>query len=191
MGFLTAGVATVVGAQEESKPEYSYIGVAKCKMCHKKESTGDQFGIWSKGPHAKAYESLASEESMAKAKEMGLGNPQEEPECLRCHVTAFAVWDDLEKQKIGKEEGVSCEGCHGPGSAYKGLKVMKAITAGEVSAESVGLLVPDEAACKQCHNPDNPFHKEFVFKDYFEKIAHPIPEGSSSSEDEGEGESEN
>ena len=178
LGAVTIGLAQ----NEEAKPEYTYIGVAKCKTCHKKEATGDQFGIWSKGPHAKAYETLASEASVAKAKELGLGNPQEEPQCLGCHVTAFAVWDDLANQTITKEEGVSCESCHGPGSGYKSLKTMKAITEGTVEAASVGLAIPDEATCKGCHNPDNPFHKEFVFKDSYAKIAHDIPKAADAKE---------
>ena len=174
-GFIFA-VGAPLSAQEEAEPEYTYIGVKRCGMCHKKESGGDQFGIWEKGPHAKAYETLASEKSLAKAKELGIENPQEAAECLKCHVTAFAVMDDLDNQKITMEEGVSCESCHGPGSGYKSKKTMEGLTAGEIEPASVGLVVPDAETCTGCHNPDNPFHEEFDFDTFYEKIAHPIPE---------------
>jgi len=182
LAALTFGLAALVGAEEEAKPKYDYIGVAKCKVCHKKEATGDQFGKWAAGPHAKAYEVLASDEAKAKAKELGLGDPQQEPKCLGCHVTAFPVLDDLANQTITKEEGVSCESCHGPGSGYKSLKTMQGITAGDIKPESVGLTLPDEKTCVGCHNPDNPFHKEFVFKDFYAKIAHEIPKAESKDD---------
>ena len=43
--------------------------------------------------------------------------------------------------------GVQCESCHGPGSAYKSMKVMKDSDA----SLAAGLLVPDEATCRGCH----------------------------------------
>ena len=187
--FSLMGLFLVVGswmAGAQDKPTYTYVGVKNCKMCHNKEATGQQFKIWSESPHAKAFETLASEESIAKAKELGLGNPQEEEACLKCHVTAFPVMGDLENQKITMEEGVSCESCHGAGSGYKSKKVMVAITAGETKPASVGLVIPDEKTCLGCHNPDNPFHKEFVYEEFVKKIAHPIPEGAVSEDDGGE-----
>ena len=44
--------------------EYDYVGVAKCKSCHKKELMGDQIQIWRGGPHRPAWESLQSPESL-------------------------------------------------------------------------------------------------------------------------------
>lgn len=178
--FLAGGVM-MAGAQDEKKPdekkvEYTYTGVKTCKMCHNKEATGAQYAVWEKTSHAKAYEVLASDESKAKAKEMGLGDPQKAPECLKCHVTAFPVMGDLENQKITLEEGVSCESCHGPGSGYKSMSVMKALYAGETKPETVGLIMPDEKTCTGCHNKENPFHKEFNFAEAVKKIAHPVPE---------------
>lgn len=177
LAFL-AGSALLVGAEEEkAKEEYTLVGVKACKMCHNKEATGAQYKVWSEGPHAKAFEVLASDEAVAKAKEMELGNPQEEPKCLKCHVTAFNVMGDLENQKITMEEGVSCESCHGAGSAYKSLSVKKAIVAGETDPATVNLTVhPDEKVCVTCHNPENPFHKEFKYDEFVKKIAHPNPE---------------
>ena len=49
-----------------------YIGATKCKMCHKSEKKGNQFGKWEAGPHAKAYATLATDEAKAVAKKAGI-----------------------------------------------------------------------------------------------------------------------
>jgi hypothetical protein len=190
IGFVAVGFVGGVLAEEDAEESaFEYVGVKRCKTCHKKEASGDQYGKWLEGAHAKAYESLASEESIAKAEELGLGNPQEAPECLECHATAFAVMGDA-KAKITLEEGVSCESCHGAGSEYKSKKTMVALAKGEIDPASVGLMTPTEETCVGCHNPDNPFHEEFVFEEFLAKIAHPYPEGydpaAGGGDDEGE-----
>jgi len=73
------------------------------------------------------------------------------------------------------EEGVSCEACHGPGSQYKSLKVMKDIAAGTVKGADVGLATPDKTLCVKCHNTKSPTFKEFKFEEAAKKIAHPLP----------------
>jgi len=62
MGYAFTGVAA----------DHSYVGVGKCKMCHKSKAKGDQYGIWLKSAHSKAYETLASDESKAVAAKLGL-----------------------------------------------------------------------------------------------------------------------
>ena len=74
-----------------------YIGAAKCKMCHKV-----QYESWSGMKHAKAFDLLKPEE-------------QAKAECLACHAANASA--DM--------PGVQCESCHGPGSDYKSMKVMK------------------------------------------------------------------
>jgi len=96
-----------------------YIGSAKCKMCHKVE-----YASWAELPHAKAFDRLE-------------GDDKANEECLKCHATG------------GKAEfpGVGCESCHGPGSDYKSMKVMK----DHEAAVAAGLILPDEGTCKGCH----------------------------------------
>ena len=178
---LSCGILMVgpwcTGVFGEEAEAYTYIGVKKCKMCHKKAETGDQNGVWEKSGHAKAFETLATPEAKAEAAKAGIENPQAAPECLKCHATAVSVMADLANQTITLEEGVSCESCHGPGSGYKSKKVMEAITAGETDGATVGLVTPTEETCKKCHTPEgNSFFKEFVFDERVKKIAHPIPE---------------
>lgn len=174
---LVGAWLSVGQAQAEEAKKFGYVGAKTCKMCHNKAEDGAQFDVWAASPHAKAYESLASPESKAKAKEMGIDDPQKSEKCLSCHVTAFSVMANLANEKITLEEGVSCESCHGPGSEYKSKKVKDAIVAGEIKAESVGLMKGGGADfCVTCHKAEgNPFHKEFKYEEYLKKIAHPKP----------------
>jgi nitrate/TMAO reductase-like tetraheme cytochrome c subunit len=172
---VTAGSQETVG--EEEKPSFTYVGVKKCKMCHKKETVGAQFKLWEASGHSKAFETLGTPEAAEFAKERGItGGPQEAPECLKCHITAFGLTsEELENSKITLEEGVSCESCHGPGSAYSKQKTMQSITDGELDGASLGLTKPDEKVCVRCHNEESPAYKEFDFETFFKKIAHPRP----------------
>ena len=42
-------------------------------------------------------------------------------------------------------------------------------------AVAAGLIIPDEKTCIQCHNDKSPTYKEFDYKKFYAKIAHPIP----------------
>ncbi len=100
---------------------------------------------------------------------MGVDNPAESPECLKCHAPLF------EKAAELKEEGVSCEVCHGPGSAYKKLSIMK----NREESLKNGLIVYDspEAIKKQCSScHENAHGKSFDFEAKWAKIKHSIPE---------------
>jgi nitrate/TMAO reductase-like tetraheme cytochrome c subunit len=119
---------------------------------------------------------LATEESKELAKKAGVkGDPQQAKECLSCHVTGYAAAADLKEASLTIEEGVSCEACHGPGSEYKSLKVMKDITAGKAKGADFGLVAPDKELCVKCHNTKSPTYKEFKFEEAAKKIAHPLP----------------
>jgi hypothetical protein len=170
MSFLL--VATVAA----SAADIEFTGAGKCKMCHNKEKSGKQYDIWAAGSHAKAYEVLASEASLAIAKERGIADPQKADECLKCHITAFGVDAALLGKKYDMTEGVSCESCHGAGGEYQSMKTMKAITAGEIDGATVGLVQPDEALCVGCHNEESPTYKPFDYAEAVKMIAHPIPE---------------
>ena len=153
--------------------DFEYIGAAKCKMCHNKAATGQQYKIWSEGPHANAMKSLSNEKSMAYAKENGIADPTKEASCIKCHSTVGGTDESLHVG-IKIDEGVSCESCHGPGSKYKTNTIMK----DQAKSIENGLIIPDKKLCESCHNDENPFHKPFNFDEYVKKIAHPNPAGN-------------
>jgi len=152
-----------------------YVGVKQCSMCHKADKTGNQFGVWSKSLHAEAYKVLTSDKAKEVAKKAGLKKPAaESPECLGCHtVTADAKLLD---KTFDVKEGVTCEACHGAGSAYKSMSVMKdkakAITAGLVMYKDEKEM---EKKCVTCHNDKSPTFKGFKFSDAWPKIKHAKP----------------
>jgi len=145
--------------------DFEYIGAAKCKMCHNKAAKGEQFNKWEAGPHAKAFETLAT----AEAKKYS-DDPQNDPKCLKCHSTYHSADEDL-MYTIKDDEGVSCESCHGPGSEYKSMSVMK----DREKSLANGMFDPTEAVCKKCHNEESPTYKPFNYAEKVKVIAHDDP----------------
>jgi len=168
--FLLVICLVLISSSAINAQEYQYIGAMKCKMCHNKASKGEQYNKWSDGPHAKAMETLKSEEAKKIAKEKGIADPAGDKKCTKCHSTAESV-DSKLHATITVDESVSCESCHGPGSAYKSMSIMKST---EKSLAN-GLILPEEKVCKQCHNEESPTYKSFDYAEYSAKIAHPNP----------------
>ncbi len=151
---------------------HKYVGVKKCAMCHKSESKGNQYAKWLSSAHARAYERLAAPEAAESAKKKGVtGNPQEAPQCVKCHVTGYGEDAGLFGEGFVKADGVQCETCHGAGSDYLSLSVMK----DKAQAIQAGLVIPTKELCVKCHNPESPNYKEFNYDEYVKKIAHPRP----------------
>ena len=174
-------------------PEYDFVGVAKCRTCHKKDAIGNQYGVWLDGKHAKAYETLASDEAKKWAAEAGVDDPQNDDKCLKCHVTAHGVPEDRLSRKFDKTLGVQCETCHGAGKGYTKKRIMADLDL----ARSKGLKRPTAEDCVTCHNDESPAWKPdrytrddgskvgFDFEQAAKKIAHPVPEGYDSAADGG------
>ena len=152
-----------------------YIGTIGCKLCHQSEKQGSQFFIWQKSKHAEAYQTLTSAKSAEIAKAKGLKkSAAESPECLTCH--AVTVDAKLIDKTFDTKEGVQCESCHGAGSSYKTMSVMKnkakAVAAGLVEYKDQASI---EKLCKTCHNKKSPTYKEFRFREMWDVIKHPVP----------------
>lgn len=138
--ILTAGILVLffVGVPFASA-QHTYLGADKCgKMCHKVEYTS-----WSATKHAKAFANLKPAD-------------QAKAECIECHITA------------GKKElpGVQCEACHGAGSDYSKLAIMK----DKAKAQAAGLVIPTEKDCIKCHNKKSPTFKSFNFAEAVKKV---------------------
>ena len=110
----------------------TYIGAEKCKMCHKV-----QYDSWAQTKHAKATESAKAAKNM-----------KFEAACLTCHAT----------NKDEALAGVQCEACHGAGSDYKSLSIMKDVA----KAKAAGLVIPAQATCDGCHDGKD-HHKKQAF----------------------------
>ncbi len=166
----TCAAIVLVGLPGSTAAQHKYVGVAKCRVCHMNAKLGgDNYNAWKASPHARAYETLASEKAKATAKELKIADPQTSERCVKCHVTAYGVDAALVGPTVKNEDGIGCERCHGPGSDYQSLEVMR----DRKAAVAKGLLIPDEKLCRGCHNEESPFYKPFDYKTFVEKIAHP------------------
>lgn len=150
--------------------EFTYVGAGKCKICHKTKKQGEQYPLWEARKHSKSFQALTSEQAQEIAQSLSLETPPaENAKCLQCHAPLF------EKAPEFKEEGVTCEVCHGPGSAYKKLKIMKSRE--ESVANGLKLYGSSEeikAQCLTCH--ENAHEKSFDFEAAWDKVKHPVPE---------------
>jgi len=103
--------------------EFEYVGSEKCRLCHV-----DVYKSWLKTSHASASGRLT---------EMSLHGT----ECAECHTTGTAR-DGEDLLNVG------CEACHGPGSEYRKMRVMK----DPIKAHELGLRIQSEIVCIRCHN---------------------------------------
>ncbi|MBI5323798.1 MAG: cytochrome c family protein [Ignavibacteriae bacterium] len=169
-------LAVFVAFQSSVFSQNKYIGKKGCVMCHSTEKAGKQGDIWQKSKHSQAYITLTTDKAKEIAKAKGIANPAEAKECLECHTLGKTVDASLLDSKFDIKEGVQCETCHGPGSGYKSMPVMKdkakAIAAGLTDFKDPATI---EAYCRTCHNEKSPTFKDFVFKERWELIKHPIP----------------
>jgi Cytochrome c554 and c-prime len=135
-----------------------YTGAVTCVWCHPKAMK-----IWEKEEafHRDAYDLLGAD-------------ARKNPECVRCHVTAFnrdgkyAMDPDegkAESRKLGftwggdvavnaQFLGVQCESCHGPNCGNK------------YSREDL------EAVCVRCHNEESPTFDGFDVEKAFARMKH-------------------
>jgi hypothetical protein len=158
----------------QAQDNHTYVGADVCGMCHKTEKQGSQLSIWQNSAHSKAFETLKSDKANQIAKEKGLTTlAVESPECLKCHTTGFNLDASMLGKKFKVEDGVQCETCHGPGSEYKDMKVMK----DKDLAVKNGLILHEklENFCIGCHNSESPTFVEMNVEEAWQKIKHSKP----------------
>ena len=121
-----AGLAVSQDAPADKPAAATYLGEAKCKMCHSK-----QHATWKKMKHSEAINSLSAEE-------------QKKAECVKCHVTGYGEAGGFESmEKTPAMANVQCEACHGPGSNH-----MKA-----PMADKKKTINGKGRDCRDCHSP--------------------------------------
>jgi hypothetical protein len=140
MLVLCAALSLWVAPRAGFPEEAVYVGSQKCRGCHI-----DAFREWEKDGHARAADRLGKRDRTS-------------GRCLQCHATGFA-----EPASLGQIfEGVQCEACHGPGSLYKGPKIMsKGKFRDDPEAQrrlalEAGMTVVEERVCLRCHGKERP-----------------------------------
>ena len=102
--------------------------------------------------HARAYNALTGAVGERIGRNLGIGKSEESPKCLACH--ALDVPAEQRAKTFDLSDGVSCESCHGPASAWLGQHT----TRGWTHAQSVALgmydtrdLAKRTEKCLSCH----------------------------------------
>jgi hypothetical protein len=130
------------GPSEPTPPAgQTYVGTLKCASCH-----FDKFQDWRKqqDKHARAFDALP------------LASRQD-PECLKCHTTGYGTPTGFRTSADRTLAGITCESCHGPGSAHVELAKPFATKSpvppeGEkIARDSIYLMIP-ENVCVTCHS---------------------------------------
>ncbi len=65
--------------------------------------------------------------------------------CKLCHKVQFTSW--AKTAHATRTPPLDCESCHGPGSEYKSLTIMKDAQ----KARAAGLVTPGRSFCSKCH----------------------------------------
>ena len=155
----------------ERLPAPRYVGSRVCRDCHRGAEHGHQDVKWLQSRHAHAYWRLAADWALFLARlrphNADVADPRTDERCLLCHIAGAQNPDSLYADTFRREEGVSCEACHGPGSEYADPEVM----ADRARFLAAGGILPDERTCRSCHRAGD----SFDFKAMWSKIAHPNP----------------
>ena len=144
----------------------TYIGVKKCKSCHFK-----QWNSWRKTKMAKTFESLkpgVKSEEKTKLKFDPNKDYTKDAACLGCHTSGFGIpggyvvaadGDAEAQEQAADNAGVTCEGCHGPGS--KSVEIQEDIKENKrpykfAELRAVGFHRAGVRSCTPCHNASDP-----------------------------------
>jgi hypothetical protein len=113
----------------------------------------NEYSIWAvKDKHAKAFDALTGPIGERIGKILGLGKSEQAAKCLACH--ALDVAAEARARTFELSEGVTCESCHGPASAWLGPHTTRtwtheqSIAAGMYDTRN---LVRRTEKCLTCH----------------------------------------
>src|SRR5436305_5899911 len=162
--YSALAISIPLGASAQSNPPNpsKYIGPGSCSAsaCHggvapaaNSRILQNEFSTWVvRDKHAQAYEALQTPVAKRMSNILEIGNPATEPKCLACHALAPSKVERGREFEIN--EGVSCESCHGPSSAWLGPHSMR----GWSRKQSLALGMYDTEAlisraekCTSCH----------------------------------------
>jgi len=160
---LTTGVTNrVYGQVTNPTAAGKYTGPGSCSSssCHGSVSPRvgsrilqNEYSTWIvQDKHAKTYSVLTGTIGERIGRNLGVGPSEKASKCLACH--ALDVPAAQRAKTFELNDGVSCESCHGPGSAWLGEHT----TRGWTHAQSVALgmydtrdIVKRTEKCLTCH----------------------------------------
>jgi hypothetical protein len=139
----------------------SFVGPGSCaaSACHGsiRPVSGSrilqtEYSTWvAQDRHADATDVLSNPVSVRIGRILGIGSPSTAPKCLTCHSLDVP---EARQARTFANEGVSCESCHGPASAWLGPHTTRGWTHGQ--SVQLGMydtkdLVKRTERCLSCH----------------------------------------
>lgn len=122
---------------------FAVAGTAKCRECH-----AEQWRVWEKSGHARAWQSLEKKGAHV------------DPACQRCHTTGYGLPGGFVSARRSAERvQVGCESCHGPCREH----------AAEPKAHTPHFAMA-ASQCTACHDHEN--SPTFDSEPYWQKIRH-------------------
>jgi hypothetical protein len=153
-------VAEAAQAAQPAAVQYTGPGSCSSSSCHgsvqpRKETRvlQNEYSTWVvRDRHAKAFEVLSGAVAQRMARILKLSKAEEAPKCLACHALAVPV--EKQARTFSLRDGVSCENCHGPASAWlgphttRGWTHAQSVAAGMIDTKN---LVKRTEKCLSCH----------------------------------------
>ncbi len=145
------------------QPAANHLGVASCAsgVCHgvAKPVAGspvlrNEYVTWSHfDPHAGAFRTLRSPESVRMATRLGIASAEREPLCLDCHSNNVPAL--MRGPRFQVDDGIGCEACHGASQPWIAshddtprVAHVENIAHGMTALERADVRAP---ACAACH----------------------------------------
>ena len=164
--FVKLAVITAVSSPLPYQAKDKHLGVSSCasSVCHGAVRPNESYDIglneyiiWAHHDlHARAYQTLLTDDSKAIAKKLGLTDAHSAEICLDCHS------DHVPEEKRGKNfqlsDGVGCEACHGgaekwiEGHASKDVSYQKNVDHGMYPTVDMDKR---NTLCLSCHYGNN------------------------------------
>jgi Cytochrome c554 and c-prime len=171
--FLGLVAACLFAADANEPSKYTGPGSCSSPSCHggvtERSETSvlqNEYSTWVvRDKHAHAFVNLTNPVGTRIAKIMGLGQPDNAPRCLACHALDVPV--DQRARTFDLTDGVGCENCHGPASAWlgphttRGWNYDKSLELGMYNTRD---LVKRSERCLGCHlgTPDKSVDHELI-----------------------------
>jgi hypothetical protein len=167
------GAGSLSGAEPSQPSKYTGPGSCSSPSCHGGVQARDEtsvlqneYSTWVvRDKHAHAFINLTNPVGTRIAQIMDLPQPDTAPRCLACHALDVPV--DQRARTFDLTDGVGCENCHGPASAWLGphttrdWKYDKSLELGMYNTRD---LVKRSEKCLTCHlgTPDKTVDHELI-----------------------------
>lgn len=190
-------VLLLAGTGDRCFAQTKYLGSLACARCHTEPQAQDkiadeqrhrrtdfvlltEYVTWKeRDKHSQAYLALQNERSQRMGKLLGVDVTTAAAGCIACHAMPFA--EERRGDQFRIEDGVSCDGCHGPSSEWltphftdKNWRTLPAAEKEQKGFLDVRNPIKRSKMCLSCH-VGNAAEKKFVSHEMYAAGHPPLP----------------